>query len=200
MSCLLSKVFGHSHHKNVRESLRAENFAPQTYSCWPPFRAMDFAPPQLMRPQNIGISPRSHRRKRPHNSQYRYGLVHTPVPMTKTIKILDATAAADKTWDKVKNLPAWCASKSSRKKDVSRRAKAQNIPLHIATLMDVGTCRIQIWRHFFLQTCKRRSVLRGDNLKDVSGCKAVVTEEGASAASDTRKNPPSHISPSRNGW
>ena len=58
MACLFSKVFGHSHHKHVRKSLRAENFAPQTCSCWPPFRAMDFAAPQQMRPQNIGISPR----------------------------------------------------------------------------------------------------------------------------------------------
>ena len=66
MACLLSKVFGHSHHKNVRKSLRAENFAPRTCSCWPPFRTMDFAPPQQMRPQNIGISPRSNRRKRTH--------------------------------------------------------------------------------------------------------------------------------------
>ena len=39
----------------------------------------------------------------------------------------------------------------------------------------------------FLQTCKRRGVLRGDNLKDVSGCKAVITEKGASAASDTQQ-------------
>ena len=60
-----------------------------------------------------------------------FALVHTPVPMSKAMKIPKAREAVDKEWHKLEVLQkAWDVSKVRERADVIREAKALSL-IHI---------------------------------------------------------------------
>ena len=72
------------------------------------------------------------------NSLRHYNLVHTPIPTLQAMKkILVATAAVDKEWEKGEKLPAWQVTKEKIKKDVIEKARKEGWTVHFATLMDL---------------------------------------------------------------
>ena len=80
------------------------------------------------------------------------------------MKLPDATAAVEKEWDRPEDLLSADTSKVRDREDVIRRVEAQNIPVHLATFMDL--CHLkqsELGAH--LQTCRGRGVLRGDPVK-----------------------------------
>ena len=112
---------------------------------------------------------------------FHYGLVHKLVSIQEGMKIPDATAAVDKEWDKLKNIPAWDVKKARSQAEVVIQAKMNAKTVHFANLMDL--CNLKnagLAKH--LQKNKARVVLREDNVKDEEGYRAVFTEQGGSAS------------------
>ena len=82
----------------------------------------------------------------------------------------------------MKNIPAWDLPKVRCKKQVIDEARTAGATVHFASLMDIchlKNAELQA-KH---QKYKGRVVLRGDIVKDNSGSYAVITEQGASSAS-----------------
>ena len=108
----------------------------------------------------------------------------TTSPNTTRVRISllqDAKAAADTEWDKLKHLLACHFKNVKPKSEVTQQAKKYGISVHFTSLMDL--CHLkdsELEKH--LNTYKGRVVLRRDNVKDDRGCKAVFTEQGASAS------------------
>ena len=118
------------------------------------------------------------------NSLQQYNLVHNLIPMPQAVKIPAAKAAVDKGWEKLEKISAWNLTKVRRKKEVIDGARTSGAKVHFASLMDI--CHLKNaeldTKH---QKYKGRVVLRGDNVKDDSGCYAVFTEQGSSASQMT---------------
>ncbi len=110
-----------------------------------------------------------------------YGMVHTPVPMSKALKIPDAKAAVDKEWDTLSK-KAWNVKNMKPKSQVKQDAARRGEGVHFESLMDL--CHE---KHSELKveggniTYKGRVVFRGDQTKDEAGRFAVFTEQAASA-------------------
>ena len=64
-------------------------------------------------------------------------MVHKSIVFNGAMSILDATAAADNAWDKLKNLPAWDFRKVKSIAEVVQHAKKDGILFHFASLMDL---------------------------------------------------------------
>ena len=64
-----------------------------------------------------------------------------PIPIHQAMKILDAKAAVDKKWDKLKNLPVWRESHGKSKKKVIEQAQTEGNKVHFATLLDSPRAR-----------------------------------------------------------
>ena len=64
-------------------------------------------------------------------------LLHKFIPVLQAMKILDAKAAVDKEWEKLKKLQAWQMTKVKSKSDVILEAQKEQITVHFATLMDI---------------------------------------------------------------
>ena len=67
------------------------------------------------------------------NSLTHYGLVHKFIPMPQAMKIPDATAAANKEWEKLAKIPAWNLEKMKSEKDVileAQKEKGKSTLLH----------------------------------------------------------------------
>ena len=111
-------------------------------------------------------------------------LVHKFIPMPQARKFSAAKAAADKEWEKLKNISAWNLTKVKSKKEVIDEARSKDAKVHFASLMDI--CQLKNAeleaKH---QKYKGRVVLRGDAVKDDSGSYAVFTEHGSSASQMT---------------
>ena len=69
------------------------------------------------------LTPRSHRRKRDHSMSH-YGLVHTSIPVPKSVKIPAAQAAVDREGGKLDNLLAWSGTKHLAKSDVIHKGSS----------------------------------------------------------------------------
>ena len=107
------------------------------------------------------------------NSLQHYNLVHKFIPMPQAMKILVATAAVDKEWEKLEKIPAWDKTKVRNKSEVIDEARTKGIKVHFASLMDF--CHLMNaeleTKH---QKYKGRVVFRGDIVKDDSGSYAVL--------------------------
>ena len=101
-----------------------------------------------------------------------FALVHTPVPMSKVIKIPKAKKAVQDEWDKLSGLKAWLLDTVSEKADVIRKAKENKETVHFGSLM--ALCH---QKHSELSEALRRYkgrvVFRGDNVRDEEGFYAV---------------------------
>ena len=121
------------------------------------------------------------------NSLQHYNLVHKLIPMPQAMKIPAATAAVDKEWEKLENIPAWDLTKVRSKSEVIDEARTKGAKVHFTSLMNI--CRLKNAeleaKHL---TYKGRVVLRGDIAKDDSGSYAVFTEQGSSASQMTAAN------------
>ena len=84
----------------------------------------------------------------------------------------------------MEKISAWNLTKVRSKKDVIDEARTSGAKVHSASLMDI--CHLKNAeleaKH---QKCKGRIVLRGENVKDDSGSRAVFTEQGSSASQMT---------------
>ena len=113
------------------------------------------------------------------NSLQHYNLVHKFIPMPQAMKIPAAKATVDK--EKLEKIPAWDLTKVRSKKEVIDEARTKGAKVHFASLMDI--CHLKNAeleaKH---QKYKGRVVLRGDIVKDDSGCYAVFSEQGSSAS------------------
>ena len=103
------------------------------------------------------------------NSMTQYSLVHKFIPMPQALKILDAKAAVEKEWEKLKKIPAWQLTKVRNKNEVIAKSRNEGRKVHFASLMEL--CHL-----------KGRVVLRADIVKDDSGSYAVFTEQGSPAS------------------
>ena len=115
------------------------------------------------------------------NSLQHYNLVHKFIPVRQAMKIPAAKAAVDKEWEKIEKIPAWDLTKVRSKKEVIDEARTKGAKVNFASQMDI--CHLKNaeleTKH---QKHKGRVVLRGDIVKDDSGCYAVFTEQGSSAS------------------
>ena len=66
------------------------------------------------------------------HSLHLYNLVHTPVPISKTTRILAAKMSADKELEKLRKLPAWDTSKVQNVQVVIDVARSNNRKVHFA--------------------------------------------------------------------
>ena len=83
------------------------------------------------------------------------------------MKILDVKAAVDKSWDKLKNTPAWQELEVKSKREVIDRAKKACKTVHVATLTDLcHLTKLRVGQE--VPKYKGRVVLRGDVVKDHS--------------------------------
>ena len=118
-----------------------------------------------------------------HSLQH-YNLVHKFIPMPQAMKIPAAKAAVDKEWEKLEKISAWNLTKVRSKKQVIDEARTAGAAVHFASLTDI--CHLKNAeleaKH---QKYKGQVVLRGDFVKDDSGCSAVFTEQGSSASQMT---------------
>ena len=78
-----------------------------------------------------------HTAERQFNSMSLESLVHKPIPVLQAMNIPDARTAADKEWDKLKNIPASQESKVARKQEVIDEAQKEGETVHCATVMDL---------------------------------------------------------------
>ena len=62
-------------------------------------------------------------REREFNSMSHHNLMQKFVPLPQAMKILDATAAVDKEWEKLGKLPAWQLNNAQNKKGVILEAQ-----------------------------------------------------------------------------
>ena len=110
------------------------------------------------------------------NSLQHYNLVHKFLPMPQAMKILAATAAVDKEWEKLEKISAWNLTKVKSKKQVIDEARTTGATVHFSSLMDI--CHLKNdeleAKH---QKYKGRVVLRGDIVKDNSGSYAVLNKD-----------------------
>ena len=70
-----------------------------------------------------------------------YNLMRKPIPIHQAMKILDAKAAVDKKWDKLKNLPAWRESQGKSKEKIIEQAQTEGDMVHFTTLLDSSRAR-----------------------------------------------------------
>ena len=124
-------------------------------------------------------------------SEFLYGMSQKPIARKNKMTILDATAAVDREWDKLKSLLTWDFKNVKPKSEVVRQAKKDGIPPHAASLM--GIANTPSSRKSSLPSplrpppssppkTKERVVLRRDNVKNDSGHRAVFAEQVASAS------------------
>ena len=110
------------------------------------------------------------------NSLQHYNVVHKFIPMPQAMKIPAAKAAVDKEREKLENILAWDLTKVRSTSEVIDEARTKGAKVYFASLMDI--CHLKNaeleTKH---QQYKGRAVLRGDNVKDDSGSKAVFTEQ-----------------------
>ena len=103
------------------------------------------------------------------------GPVHKPVSFQEALKMLGAKAAADKERDKLKKTPARDVKKVRSKSEVISQAKKDGKTVHFSNLVNLCHVKnVELAKH--LQKYKGRGVLRGDNVKDEEGSRAVCTE------------------------
>ena len=104
--------------------------------------------------------------------------------MRRAVKILAATAAVHKEWEKLEKFSAWNLTKFRSKKEVIDEARTKGAKAHFASLMDI--CHLKKAeleaKH---QKYKGRVVLRGHIVDDHSASSAVFTEQGSSASQMT---------------
>ena len=97
--------------------------------------------PESLRKRMVSNLPRNHEEHiaaRGFNSMKHFNLVHKFIPMPQAMKIPDSTAAFDKEWEKLENLPAWKQDEVKSKKDVILEAKKkEKKKVHLITFMDI---------------------------------------------------------------
>ena len=99
----------------------------------------------------------------------------------KLWKILDAKAAVDKEWTKLKTIPAWQLDRVKSKKEVIDEARRDKNNVHSATLMDV--CHLEKWGvSTRITEVQRQSRALGDIVKYGPGAYAFFWEQGSSAS------------------
>ena len=67
--------------------------------------------------------------------------MHTSIPMPQVMKIQDAKAAVDTTWEKLEKMPAWQLDKVKSKRDFVLEAQKVKKKVHFAALMVI--CHLQ---------------------------------------------------------
>ena len=102
-------------------------------------------------------------------THYSITFVHKFILMPPSMKIPAAKATVDKEWEKFEKIPAWDLTKVRSKSELIDEARTKGIKVHFASLIDI--CHLKNAeleaKH---QKYKGRVVLRGDILKDDSGC------------------------------
>ena len=100
------------------------------------------------------------------------------------MKIPAAKAVVDQEWEKLEKIPASDLTTVINESEVIDETWTKGIKVHFASPMDI--CHLKNaelgTKH---QKCKGRVVLRGDTVKDDSGCHAVFTEQRSSASQMT---------------
>ncbi len=96
-------------------------------------------------------------------SEEYFGLVHTPVPIEKTLRIPKARAALDEEWQKLDNKPAWDLKKVRPKAQVMAEAQAKKKKVHFGALMEL--CHI---KHSELQAWLQRYKGRASSLEETT--------------------------------
>ena len=104
--------------------------------------------------------------------------------MPQALKIQDAKAAVEKTWEKLEKIPAWQLTKVRNKEEVIEEARNKGRKIHFASLMDLCDLKNSELEPQY-RKCKGRVVLRGDIVKDDPGSYAVFTEQESSASQMT---------------
>ncbi len=110
-----------------------------------------------------------------------HAMVHTPIDISKAMKIPKAKEAVDAEWNKLIKKKAWLYSTVRPRREVQDQAIAEGREVHFGTLMDL--CHLkhsELAEHFHVY--KGRVVFRGDQVKDESGYYAVFSEQGTSAS------------------
>ena len=62
------------------------------------------------------------------------------------MKILAATAAVDKEWEKLEKISAWNLAKVRSKKEVIDEARTSGAKVHFASIMDICHLKMLNWR------------------------------------------------------
>ena len=118
------------------------------------------------------------------NSLQHYNLVHKFILCLKPLKFQQQRQRWTMNEKKLEKISAWNLTKVRSKKEVIDEARTSGAKVHFASLMDI--CHLENAeleaKH---QKYKGRVVLRGDIVKDDSGCYAVFTEQGSSASQMT---------------
>ena len=101
------------------------------------------------------------------NSVSHCHVVHKHSPLHQALKIPDAKAAVDKSWNKLKNTPAWQESKVKSKREVIDRAQKEGKIVFLQrTWIDAISQNSELDKKF--KKDKGRVVQRGDVVKDDS--------------------------------
>ena len=110
-----------------------------------------------------------------------FAMVHTPVPISKALKMPKAKEAVDAEWKKLWNKKAWLVETVQPRAKVIERAMKQGKSVHFGELMDLcHEKHSELPIH--MRSYKGRVVFRGDQVRDESGYYAVFSEQGTSAS------------------
>ena len=103
---------------------------------------------------------------------FHYGLIHKPIYVQEALKVPEANVAVDEDGEELQN--------PTLKSSVRRRKMEQQSTSR--TWWTSVTWRTPNLQNTSRSTYNGRVVLRGDNVKDEEGCKAVFAEQSASAS------------------
>ena len=110
-----------------------------------------------------------------------WGMVHTPIDISKAMKIPDAKAAVEKEWHKLGvERRAWDVSTVRPMAEVQAEAIAQGRTVHFGSLRDL--CQVKHSEIKGKSVDNGRIIFRGDIVRDESGFYAVFSEQGTSAS------------------
>ena len=103
-----------------------------------------------------------------------FGLLHTPIPIPKALKVPAAREALHSEWAKLEGKHAWDVKAVRLKAQVTKEAKAEGRSVHFGSLIELCSIRnTQLGKEFWMY--KGRLVFRGDIVKDENGQFAVFT-------------------------
>ena len=77
-----------------------------------------------------------------------YGLVHTPIPIPKAMKMPQQKLPWRKSRTSSKNCQAWQITKVKSKREVIKEAQKEGRTVHFATLMDIchlKNSELELW-------------------------------------------------------
>ena len=112
------------------------------------------------------------------NSLSHYNLVHEFILLPEAMKIPGGKAAANREWEKLKQIQAWQLTKVRNKREVTDDARKEGKTVHFCVIDGHLSSRDFGVGTKILKKYKGRIVFRGDIVKDDSGFHAAFAEEG----------------------